>query len=179
MIGVPIELVQHRWCIPILAETHRLGGARFAAYRGHLGISRDALTSTLHYLIEHGLIERNSGYGHPLRPEYIATRRGEIIGPACAELHDCIRRLSVESVALRKWSLPVVGAVHAKPGNFASLRRDLRPITPRALSKSLSDLATATLLYRDPEAAKYRLCPAGLALIPPLARLSNRFCAKR
>lgn len=176
MISVPIELVQHRWSIPILAETHRLGGARFAAYRGHLGISRDALTSTLGYLIEHGLIERNTGYGHPLRPEYIATRRGHMIGPSCVELHDCIRQLNVEGVVLRKWSLPVLGAVHVEPGNFASLRRDLRPITPRALSKSLSDLSAAALLRQDSNPSRYRLCPSGVVLIPPLTRLSTQFC---
>ncbi|MCR9138023.1 MAG: winged helix-turn-helix transcriptional regulator [Alphaproteobacteria bacterium] len=172
---MPIALVQHRWCIPILAETHRLGGARFAAYRGHLGISRDALTSTLSYLMELGLLERNSGYGHPLRPEYVATRHGSMIGPACVDLDDRIRHLGVEAIALRKWSLPVVGAVHGRQSSFALLRRRLRPITPRALSKSLVDLGAAALIRRDGETAHYALAPNGTILIPPLMDLCARF----
>lgn len=175
MIGVPIELVQHRWCIPILAETHRLGGARFAAYRGHLGISRDALTSTLTHLIELGCLQRNSGYGHPLRPEYVATSLGVALGPACVELHDRIRQLSIEGVALRKWSLPVVGAVHGRHSSFTLMRRHLRPISPRALSKSLVALGSAALIRRDAETAHYTLAPGGMILIPPLIDLSARF----
>lgn len=176
-IDVPIELVQHRWCIPILAETHRLGGARFAAYRGHLGISRDALTSTLAYLMERGLIERNAGYGHPLRPEYVATPRGRVLGPACADLHDCIRHLAIEGVALRKWSLPVVSAVDRNHASFAVLRRRLHPITPRALSKCLVGLDTAALIHRDGGTTHYALSPRGRILIPPLTDLSQCFSA--
>ena len=170
MIDVPVELVQHRWCIPIVAETHRLGGARFAAYRGHLGISRDALTSTLAFLMERGLIARNVGYGHPLRPEYVATPRGQNLGPACADLYECIRRLRIEGVALRKWSLPVVSAVHGNQGSFAQLRRRLYPITPRALSKCLVSLDTAELVHRDSETAHYTLSRTGKSPHPAIGR---------
>jgi len=175
LADVPVALVQHRWCIPILAETHRLGGARFAAYRGHLGISRDALASTLTYLMDLELLQRNTGYGHPLRPEYVATRQGLALGPACVQLHDRIRQLSVEDVALRKWSLPVVGAVHGRNNTFAGLRRRLHPITPRALSKSLVALGSAALVRRDTETAHYTLLPNGAILVPPLLDLSARF----
>lgn len=174
-VDVPVELVQHRWCIPILAETERQGGARFAAYRGHLGVSRDALTSTLGYLMELGLIVRNAGYGHPLRPEYVATPRGRLLGPACVGLHDCLRQLSVEGIALRKWSLPVVCAVHSKHNTFALLRRHLCPITPRALSKCLVGLGTAALIQRELETPRFQLSPTGRILISPLVNLSTQF----
>ncbi len=172
---MPRALVQHRWCIPILAVTELLGGARFAAYRGHLGISRDALASTLGYLIEQRLLERNQGYGHPLRPEYVATPAGRAIGPACATLFERLRRLDVERVALRKWSLPVVGAVHHDIGGFSKLRLHLHPITPRALSACLVELGRAELVLRSEDGAGYVLTGTARELVPPLAALGRLY----
>ena len=173
-IDVPRALVQHRWCIPILAVTELLGGARFAAYRGHLRISRDALSSTLGYLIEQQLLERNQGYGHPLRPEYVATPAGRAIGPACATLFERLQCLDVERVALRKWSLPVVGAVSAEAGSFAALRTHLTPITPRALSACLTELRRANLLRHEPDAL-YGLTDTAREIVPPLAALGHQY----
>ena len=173
-IDVPRALVRHCWCIPILAITEQLGGARFAAYRGHLGISRDALSSTLGYLIDQRLLERNTGYGHPLRPEYIATSAGRAVGLACATLFERLQRLDVERVALRKWSLPVVGAVSAESGSFAVLREHLRPITPRALSVCLTQLRQAELLRCDNDAL-YGLTETAREIVPPLATLGRQY----
>ncbi len=171
---MPLALVRHRWCIPILAVTELLEGARFAAYRGHLGISRDALSSTLGYLIEQRLLERNQGYGHPLRPEYVATPAGRAIGPACAMLFEQLQRLDVERVALRKWSLPVVGAVSAEAGSFAALRTHLTPITPRALSACLTELRRADLLRHESNAL-YRLTDTAREIVPPLSALGHQY----
>ena len=173
-IDVPRALVRHRWCIPILAITEHLGGARFAAYRGHLGISRDALSSTLGYLIEQRLLDRNAGYGHPLRPEYVATGAGRAVGPACAVLFERLQRLDVERVALRKWSLPVVGAVGGEIGNFAGLHERLSPITPRALSACLTGLRQVELLRRETDDL-YRLTETAREIIPPLAALGCQY----
>ena len=171
---MPRALVRHRWCIPILAVTELFGGARFAAYRGHLGISRDALSSTLGYLIEQRLLERNTGYGHPLRPEYVSTSAGRAVGPACATLFERLQRLDVEQVALRKWSLPVVGAVSAEAGSFVGLREQLSPITPRALSACLAELRHAELLRRETDAL-YGLTETAREIVPPLAALGRQY----
>ncbi len=173
LVTVPLRLVHHRWGIPILAELHRQGGARFAALRGHLGISRDALTSTLTYLIELGLVSRNAGHGHPLRPEYLPTTAGRSLAAPCDELHSELVGLGLEKVGLRKWSLPIVGAVHGAHDTFSSLRGVLEPITPRALSRSLTDLVEAALLERDER--RYALTSRSDRLIGPLRQVSAAF----
>jgi DNA-binding HxlR family transcriptional regulator len=157
--------------------TEQLGGARFAAYRGHLEISRDMLVSTLAYLMDLGLLERNTGYGHPLRPEYVATQRGKSLGPACAELYDCMKLLNVERIALRKWSLPVIGAIHGDLASFSLLHGHLSPITPRALSKCLAELAVAGLITRAANTTNYSLTAAADRLIPSLISVCRIFNA--
>ncbi|MCH9681938.1 MAG: winged helix-turn-helix transcriptional regulator [Deltaproteobacteria bacterium] len=173
LVTVPLRLVHHRWGIPILAELHRQGGARFAALRGHLGVSRDALTSTLAHLIELGLVSRNTGHGHPLRPEYLPTPAGRSLAAPCDALHTQLVDLGLERVGLRKWSLPIVGAVSGARDTFSSLRGALDPITPRALSKSLTDLVDAALLERDERS--YALTDSSDRLIEPLLQVSAAF----
>ena len=66
----------------MLAELERQRGARFVALANRLGVSRDSLTRTLGALIDAGFVARNPGHGHPLRPEYILTKRGVPVGEA-------------------------------------------------------------------------------------------------
>ena len=69
-----VALCHHRWSLPVLAEIGRTRGTRFATLTGRLGVTGESLRRTLAYLQEEGLVERNPGYGHPLRPEYLLTR---------------------------------------------------------------------------------------------------------
>jgi len=143
-VSTLIALCHHRWSLPVLAEIDRTRGSRFATLSGRLGVTGESLRRTLTYLQNEGLVERNPGYGHPLRPEYLLTRRGQAIAPRA---HTLLAALAGrEEVALKKWSLPVLAALDG-PRRFSELRAAL-PAGPRALALALKDLEAARLVRR-------------------------------
>jgi len=143
-----IALFHHRWSAPVLAELLRQDGSRFAALTGTLGIGRESLRRTLDALLALGLVGRNPGYGHPLRPEYVLTQRGKSVARRCATL---LARAD-DDVLLRKWSLPVLTALEG-PAHFSELRAALPGVTPRSLALALKDLQAAGLVERRIEDA--------------------------
>jgi DNA-binding HxlR family transcriptional regulator len=158
-----VSLFHHRWAVPILAELERAGGARFVTLAHRLGLSRESLTRTLAALMVAGLVERNPGYGHPLRPEYVLTAPGKRLGPHAVALAHALAAANAVDVGLRKWSMPVVLALSHDGGRrFSELRTALPGSTPRAMTLALKDLAGAGLLERTvtedfPPATVYRL----------------------
>jgi DNA-binding HxlR family transcriptional regulator len=89
------RLGQGRWTVPLLAELLEQKGGRFASLLAGLGIARDSLARTLAQAIESGWVARNPGYGHPLRPEYVLTPRGEAVAAACCRMMATRRRLGL------------------------------------------------------------------------------------
>lgn len=129
----------------MLAELRRQKGSRFAALTGHLGVGRESLRRTLDALIALRLVERNPGYGHPLRPEYVLTRHGEEVASRCARLLEALG--DDRDLVLRKWSLPVLTALRRRR-RFSELRDELPGVTSRALALALKDLEAAGLVER-------------------------------
>ncbi len=157
-----VALFHNRWSVPILAELHRQRGSRFATLARMLGMSRESLRRTLAALIEGGLVGRNPGYGHPLRPEYVLTRRGDRIAARSRPLVDLLRARGLEEVGLKKWSMPVVYALSDEPLRFSELRDRLEGISPRSLALALKELESAGIVERRvtddyPPATSYRL----------------------
>ena len=126
-----IALCHHRWSAPVLAELGRTGGARFVVLVNRLGVGRASLQRALAALLALGLVRRNPGYGHPLRPEYVLTPEGEEAAARCARLLAAVD--SKAGVLLRKWSLPVLVALRGN-ARFSELREALPGITARALA---------------------------------------------
>jgi len=149
-VSIPdlIALFHHRWSAPVLAELLRQKGSRFAALSGVLGVGSDSLRRALDSLLALGLVARNPGYGHPLRPEYVLTDEGERVAERCAKL----LATSEDDVLLRKWSLPVLAALQ-QPARFSELRASVPGVTPRALALALKDLQAAELVERRIEDA--------------------------
>jgi len=175
-----VALFHNRWSVPILAELHRQRGSRFVTLTRTLGLSRESLRRTLAALIDGGLVGRNPGYGHPLRPEYVLTRAGEALASACGPLVERLQRDDLEDVGLKKWSMPVVYALAEGPRRFSELRERLEGISPRALALALKDLEAAGLVDRRvtddyPPATVYRLTEAGR----PFADLLRRVPSER
>lgn len=173
-----VALFHNRWSVPILAELRRQRGSRFVTLARTLGMSRESLRRTLAALIESGLVGRNPGYGHPLRPEYVLTSSGERIAVACGPLVEQLRRGELEEVGLKKWSMPVVFALGEGPRRFSELRETLEGISPRALALALKDLEAAEIVDRRvtddyPPATVYRLTRTGR----PLATLLRQVTA--
>jgi DNA-binding HxlR family transcriptional regulator len=146
-VSIPdlIALFHHRWSAPVLAELLRQKGSRFVTLGNTLGVGRESLKRTLDSLLDLGLVARNPGYGHPLRPEYVLTPRGRPVAARCAKLLDALN--GTTDVALRKWSLPVLAALRG-PSRFSELRASLPTITGRALALALKDLQGAGLVDR-------------------------------
>jgi DNA-binding HxlR family transcriptional regulator len=140
-----INLVHYRWALPILAELHRSNGCKFVTLVTRLKLSKDALSRTLNALIEQDLVMQNPGYGHPLRPEYILTAKGQQIGQAVFELMQTLERLEVTDIALKKWSLPIILILRDQP-RFTDILEQLPGLTTRALALSLEQLRQAEVL---------------------------------
>lgn len=166
-------LFRRRWACPVLAALHRSSGAKLVTLVHTLDSSPGAMRQTLDELIDLGWVARNSGHGHPLRPEYLLTTKGERLAPACDRLDTVIRRLDAADVALRRWSMPVLYAVGDGPARFTEVARTLRTVTDRALSLALKDLSAAALVQRSvipgpPPGSVYASSDAGAVLLPVL-----------
>jgi DNA-binding HxlR family transcriptional regulator len=171
-------LFHHRWAVPILAELDRTAGSRFVVLVNRLGLSRESLRQTLAALIDEGLVMRNPGYGHPLRPEYVLTERGQSMAPHCSRILAALRRLGLEEVGLKKWSMPVVSTLDGGARRFSELRALLPGVSPRALTLTLKELGRAGLVARRvtddyPPATLYASTPAGRRLHAILAQLAT------
>jgi DNA-binding HxlR family transcriptional regulator len=170
-------LFHHRWAVPTLAALEKLGGgAKLVTLQRKLGASRELLKGTLAALIEARVVSRNPGYGHPMRPEYLLTPAGRQLAPACARLVEKLRRLGIQDVGLRKWSLPVAHALATAGGRFNRLRAALGDVTPRALAQALRDLQRVGLVERrlvddNPPRTEYQLTRAGQHLTPAVLAL--------
>lgn len=139
-----VGLFHHRWAAPALALLDERGGARFVELQRKLDVTRDSLRRALDALIELGYVQRNEGYGHPLRPEYLITPPGR----DASALAGRVSRSSARETLLRKWSVPVL-AVLEEPRRFSEVRAALPGVTPRALALALRDLESAGLVRRE------------------------------
>jgi len=188
------RLLDSRWAVPVLAELHRGsagvsglsgGGAKFVTLAHRLGVSRDALSRTLGLLIDLGWVERNPGYGHPVRPEYLLSARGIALARACDGLMLSIEALGggARDALLRKWSLPVAMAMAAGSTRFSDMKALLPGVTARSLALALKQLEGAGLVERRvsereyPPRPTYALTSAARALLPPAARVQAALAA--
>ncbi len=156
-----IALFHHRWAAPALALLMERGGARFVELQRRLGVGRESLTRALDALVAQGLVRRDTGYGHPLRPEYLLTGKGR----RAAALSTRVLAAGDPDVLLRKWSVPILAEL-GESRRFSELRATLGEITPRALALALRELEAARLVRREvlptrPPSTVYRTTPRG------------------
>jgi len=169
-------LFHHSYVVPMIACLHAEQGAKFVTLVNRLGASRDAVTMTLKYLIKKGIVEKNPGYGHPMRPEYVLTRGGSRLGTACRSVLEAVDEFEIAEVAFRKWSMPVILAIGHGASRFSAMQEILGTITPRALTGALRDLGRAEVVEREineswPPHPHYELATIGQSLLPKLDRL--------
>jgi DNA-binding HxlR family transcriptional regulator len=163
------ELGSHRWLVPLLADLAAHKGARFVELLHRLALSRDSLSRTLDAAAATGWIRRNPGHGHPLRPEYILTDKGEIAAARAATIAKAQIAIGLTPGAATRWSLPLVAGIGAGHDRFNALSRLLAPATPRALSQGLTVLGKHGLVTREildtrPPASRYDLTGSGRLL---------------
>lgn len=165
-----INLVHHRWNIPVLALLAKHSGSKFVMLVNALGVSRPSLSASLNDLIDLGLVQKNTGHGHPMRPEYLLTPAGKEIGASCVVLHKFVQRRKATDLAYRKWTLPLVAVMGEDALRFNELKSALSDATPRAITLGLKSMVTErwvtrTLIDDYPPAAAYQLKPKGQRIL--------------
>lgn len=130
-----VNITSRAWALPTLAQLHSGIPGRQAALLTATGASRTAFAQSMEHLILLGLVERNPGYGHPLRPEFRLTPIGQSAAEIASEILGASRDAE-QGLLRRSWTLPVLAALQ-RPSHFSDIRRNLMTITDRALSQSL------------------------------------------
>ena len=150
-INFIVNITARAWAIPILAEMHNGIAGRQAPLLAATGATRTAFAQSMGHLIDMNLLERNPGYGHPLRPEFRLTELGKnaarlahtIQAAANGQGHDILRR---------SWTVPILTALH-QPTRFNDIKRTLPQISDRALSQSLRGLENTRWVHRTVDSA--------------------------
>lgn len=142
-----VKVTSRAWSLDILALLHGGTPGRQAALLSQTGAGRTAFTQSLGHLLNLGLLERNPGYGHPLRPEYRLTANGTEV----AIIADNIKKVTPQAsdtLLRRAWTIPVLVASR-EPRYFNEIKSELVTITDRALSISLKQLEEQHWLERS------------------------------
>ena len=142
-----VNITSRAWAIPILSSLHVGVAGRQAALLTATGASRTAFAQSMDHLIKMGVLERNPGYGHPLRPEFRLTQ----FGKEAAAIADKIQRISTEDdqrLLRKSWTLPVLTSLQT-PCHFSDIKRNLHTISDRALSQSLKSMEVKDWVQRS------------------------------
>ena len=146
-IDALVKVTSRAWSLNILALMHAGTPGRQAPLLAASGAGRTAFAQSLGHLIDLGLVERNPGHGHPLRPEYRLTPKGAEIARVADRVARAVPRPSERDLLRRAWTIPVL-AVSQEPQCFTDIKNRLPPITDRALSQSLKLLQGRRWLER-------------------------------
>ena len=142
-----VNITSRAWAVPILSNLHTGIAGRQAPLLAATGASRTAFAQSMDHLISMGLLERNPGYGHPLRPEFRLTQ----LGVTAAAIANKIQNVSTDEdqdLLRRSWTLPVLATLHM-PSHFNDIKRNLQTITDRALSQSLKSMEIRSWVCRS------------------------------
>ncbi|MGJ8585058.1 MAG: winged helix-turn-helix transcriptional regulator [Marinosulfonomonas sp.] len=146
-IGSFVNITSRAWALSILANMHAGVAGRQAPLLAATGASRTAFAQSMGHLIKLGLVERNPGYGHPLRPEFRLTP----LGTTAAEIAHRIQDVATNDdhdLLRRSWTLPILTSLRA-PSHFNEIKRNLKTITDRALSQSLKTMESRHWVRRS------------------------------
>ncbi len=142
-----VNLTSKAWSLKILAQLHAGVSGRQAPLITATGASRSSFAASLEHLFQLGLLERNPGHGHPLRPEFRLTDKGKAVAAMRAGSRRSFRtRMPFRYCDAAGRCYP---AVTGAPSRFSAIKSDLGPVTDRALSKSLGVLEEQEWLRRD------------------------------
>ncbi|MCK0095894.1 winged helix-turn-helix transcriptional regulator [Yoonia sp. F2084L] len=141
-----VNVTSRAWALAILSNLHAGVAGRQAPLLAATGASRTAFAQSMDHLITVGLLERNPGYGHPLRPEFRLTSLG-VSAAAIANKIQSVAGKEDQDLLRRSWTLPVLTTLHT-PSRFNDIKRSLPSITDRALSQSLKIMEVRSWVCR-------------------------------
>lgn len=147
-IALLVNLTSKAWSLKILALLHSGVPGRQAPLIAAAKASRTSFASSLEHLVQLGLLEKNPGHGHPLRPEFRLTSMGVTAALMASRIVESLPDDSAFAVVRRNWAVPVL-AVTESPKRFSIIKSELGGITDRALSQSLGVLEEQQWLKRE------------------------------
>lgn len=153
-INTLVKITSRAWSLKILALLHHGIPGRQAPLLSAAQASRTAFSASLFHLIGLGLLEKNPGHGHPLRPEFRLTVSGVEMAKVAAEIVSAASKPEENAILRKSWSLPIL-AVTKKPRHFIEIKSELPSVTDRALSQSLSLLHKQSWLSRNVDEASW------------------------
>jgi len=146
-INALVNLTARAWALPALALLHEGVPGRQAELLSASGAGRTAFGQSLRHLEDLGLLDRNPGHGHPLRPEFRLTPVGRDRARYAHAIVSVAGGEGDAALLRKRWTVPVL-AVTGHALTFAGLKRALGPITDRALSLSLQQLSARQWIHR-------------------------------
>ncbi|WP_420335706.1 winged helix-turn-helix transcriptional regulator [Roseibium sp.] len=162
-LNLLVKLTSKAWSLKILALLHDGAPGRQAPLVAATGASRTSFANSLEHLIRLGMIEKNPGHGHPLRPEFRLTAEGAVVAAMASRILKSATDNDAFSVLKRSWAVPIL-ALTETPKRFSAIKSDLGPITDRALSQSLCLLEDREWLKRDIDVSQRAPYPTYLAV---------------
>ena len=147
-IELLVNLTSKAWSLKILALLHSGVPGRQAPLIAASNASRSSFASSLAHLVHLGLLEKNPGHGHPLRPEFRLTRTGITAAAMASRILEMVPDDDAFAIVRRSWVVPILAVTEA-PKRFSIIKSGLGAITDRALSKSLYVLEEQDWLKRE------------------------------
>ena len=173
-IELLVNITSRAWAIPILSSLHTGVAGRQAPLLAATGASRTAFAQSMEHLIMMGLLERNPGHGHPLRPEFRLTSLGCSAAAVAHEFQTAAGKAD-QDLLRRSWTLPVLTSL-GTPHRFNDIKRNLPSISDRALSQSLKTMEVRSWVCRSiddsarPPRSVYAAVNAGAVISRAAAR---------
>ncbi|MCL6284500.1 winged helix-turn-helix transcriptional regulator [Ruegeria sp. 2012CJ41-6] len=168
-INLLVKITSRAWSLSILALLHDGVPGRQAPLLTQTGAGRTAFAQSLAHLKALGLLERNPGHGHPLRPEFRLTQEGIAIAETASRIRAMVPGQEERALLRRAWSVPILAVGH-RPRYFSEMKGALMPITDRALAQSLQHLRSHQWMDREidisrhPPRPLYQTVNAGAAI---------------
>ena len=176
-IATLVKLTSRAWSLSILALLHSGVPGRQAPLLAATSASRTSFAASLEHLVQLGLLERNPGHGHPLRPEFRLTPAGIKAADCASRIVNAVPNDQEFTLLRRSWTVPIL-ALTERPQRFSMMKSTLVSITDRALSTTLHRLEEKAWIQRDIDLSDrrpfpiYRAANTGLAInqaIGPIA----------
>jgi len=142
-----VNITARAWSLAILSAMQKGVAGRQADLLAATGAGRSAFAQSMTYLVDLGLIERNPGHGHPLRPEFRLTETGHEAAATADAVVEAAAASPQRDLLRRTWVVPVLALVR-EPHSFNEIGRSLAPITNRALSHTLKSLEACAWVVR-------------------------------
>jgi len=173
-----VNLCSRSWAITALGLMADGVSGRVSPLAAAAGCGRTSMLASVEHLVDLGLLENNPGYGHPLRPEYRFTDRGAGFAEWALELDSIVKTDGEKALLRTKWSLPLISCLPDEV-RYSEIRRQLLPVTDRALSASLGRLTDCRWIRRkvtgsiSPPTVSYRTLSTGKKIHSHLLCLSE------